>query len=161
MANSSPKFRQIPIDSHTLRCMKPGSSGGSRILKRGGFQCARDWSHKAHEVSAQVMCGMWGHVPPGFQTFWDRFGVKQQEHRRRKQIWSVEAMLHRTKCGARRKIFLKVCTFRLPFLQMYKLSDLPNRPVKYLENCKIERTDFVVVPSPAFVACSSHCENVH
>ena len=45
---------------------------------------------------------------------------------------------------------------------MYKLSDLPNRPVKYLENCKIERTDFVVVPSPAFtVACSSHCENVH
>ena len=54
--------------------------------------------------------------------------------------------------------FFKLCTFKLLF---FKLSDLPNRPVKYLENCKIERTDFVVVPRPAFVACSSHCENVH
>ena len=52
--------------------------------------------------------------------------------------------------------FFKVYTFRLPF---FKLSDLPNCPVKYLDNCKIECTDFIVVPSPAFVACISLCES--
>ena len=46
---------------------------------KGGFQCAQDWWHKAHEVRLQGVCGMWGHVPPGFQTFWDRFGLKQQD----------------------------------------------------------------------------------
>ena len=45
----------------------------------------------------------------------------------------------------------RVCTFRLQnkaFSQGCKLPDLPNRPVKYLENGKIihVRTDFVVVP---------------
>ena len=59
--------------------------------------------------------------------------------------------------------FFKVCTFRLQnkaFFQGFKLSDLPNRPVKYLKNSKIIRTDFVVVPRrpPSF---RRFCENVH
>ena len=60
-------------------------------------------------------------------------------------------MLHRAKRGGN---FLQSMHLYTAFFQRYKLSDLPNRPVKYLENDKIERTDFVVVPMQETVQLS-------
>ena len=54
---------------------------------KGGFQCARDCSHKAREARARSVWHARGDMSPQedfwFRTFWDRFwcrfGVKQQE----------------------------------------------------------------------------------
>ena len=78
-------------------------------------------------------------------------GQATVHHGCRRQILSVEVMLHSAKRGEK---FLKVCTFRL---QRYKLSDLPNRPVKYLKTVGLNVPSFPG-DRPAFVACSSLCE---
>ena len=85
-----------------------------------------------------------------------------------KRVRQIEIRLYRTLCyyigvGSKFEVQRPCCTARsaaekckiisprifskcAPLDCKIKLSNLPNRPVKYLKNSKIIRTDFVVVP---------------